>query len=123
MSRGSEMISIYHLGKTFDERTDWIDLLRKAVHEPWAAHGLRPDLPIEGGLGDLYEALQGTRMQAAMASAAVSLLESGTPEERRFMFAIPFEEAPSAKVRLLKLLEQARDRLDARDVTGILHRL
>jgi hypothetical protein len=117
------MRSLNHCGETFDERTDWIGYLRNAAVDEYSVRGLRDDLSLRSGLGELYEALQGTPMQAAMASAAVFLLEMGTPEERHLMFAIPFEEAPGAKKRLLKLLEQSRVRLTASDITGILHRL
>lgn len=117
------MRSLNHCGEIFDERTDWIGYLRNAASDECCVHGLREDLDLRSGLGELYEALQGTPMQRAMAAAALTLLEVGTAKEQDLMYAIPFEESPGAKRRLLNLLEQSRHRLDSSDVDTILHRL
>jgi hypothetical protein len=117
------MTRLEHCGAVFDEKTDWIRYLRSAVKRDGLVPGLRDDLDLHPGLGELYEALAGTPMQAAMASAALTLLEQGTPEERKMMHAIPYEEAPGGKERLLRLLVQGRDRLTQHDVGAILYNL
>jgi hypothetical protein len=116
------MTELRHCGGIFHEKMDWFAFLLDVAHGR-SSHGLRPDLDIEAGLGELYEALQGTPMQSAMASAALRLFETGTHQERDMMRAIPFEEAPGAKERLLRLLEQDHDRLTTRDVTSVLYDL
>jgi hypothetical protein len=117
------MKQLEHCGKVFDEDTDWVRYLREAIRYDGAVPGLRDDLSLRGGLGELYEALQGTPMQAAMASATLLLFETGTRRERDIMCALPYEEAPGAKERLRRLLEQDRDRLTQSDVNGLLHGL
>jgi hypothetical protein len=122
MCEDTDMTRFEHCGENFDEKTDWLTFLRDAA-QGRSTYGLAPDLDVHAGLGELYEALQGTSMQAAMASAALRLLETGDPKEQNMMYAIPFQRAPGAKQRLLKLLEQSRARLDSDDVDTILHRL
>ena len=117
------MTKLERYGAVFDESTDWFEFLRRAARGQPSAYGLARDLDTRAALGDLYEALQGTPMQSAMASTALTLFETGIREERDLMRAIPMEEAPGAKARLLRLLEQDHDRLTTRDVTSVLHDL
>jgi hypothetical protein len=117
------MTKLEHCGALFGEDMDWLRYLRSAVKHDGNVRGLRDDLDLDAGLGELYEALAGTPMQAAMASAALTLVEQGTPEERKMMHGIPYEEAPEGKERLLKLLVHGRDRLNQYDVGMILYNL
>jgi hypothetical protein len=117
------MKRLEHCGEVFDENTNWVRYLREAIQYEGAVPGLRDDLELRGGLGELYEALAGTPLQAAMASAALLLFEAGTRQERDIMRALPYEEALGAKERLRRLLEHDRDRLTQSDVGGILYHL
>jgi hypothetical protein len=117
------MQRLEHCGAVFDEQTDWIRYLRRAIERDGDVEGIQDYLDLHFGLGELYEALQGTPMQTAMAAAALTLVESGTEEERERMRGLPYQRAPGARERLLRLVSQKYDELGSDFVWGILYRL
>lgn len=110
-------------GREYSVNTDWLAELREAAKYPFGPSWLRSDLDVASGLADMAEQL-GAPFDAAIADAALTLVESGTSEERAAVWQLPWERATNAVQRLLHLIETDRSRLEAiRGVPNVLWRL
>jgi hypothetical protein len=116
-------------GHTFVEPDNWVEYLRNVVTErellPTFGINLKYDYAgVDRLIGELYDRLQGTGADVAMADAALRLLETGSPDEMYAARIAPFAAAPNAYDRLLKLVTDHRDRLvQARMLTSVLSEL
>lgn len=110
-------------GREYSAKTDWVAELREAAKYPFGPSWLRPDLDVASGLAEMAEQL-GAPFDAAIAEAALKLVETGTEEERTAVWQLPWERATNAVGRLVHLVERDRSRLDAiRGVPNVLWRL
>lgn len=97
-------------GHVFDESTDWLTFVRTAANRPAEAPGLRDDVETSVALSALASECEGTPLETAMADAALTLIEKGTPSEMDVVRRLPYEKAPDAFARLLRALENAPER-------------
>jgi hypothetical protein len=100
-------VQIVSNGHVFDERTDWLEFLRKAANRPAEAPGLRCEVETSVGLSALASEIAGTPLETAMADAALKLIEKGTPKEMDVVRRLPYEKAPNGFDRLLTALQKA----------------
>lgn len=114
----------YH-GRTYDDATDFLAELREAVSTGAGPSWLRSDLPLPWALSDWSESLKGTSLEAKLADAALTVLETGTLGQAEAVTGLPFELAPRAVDRVLDVLEREPARLgsDPRAIPSVLWRL
>jgi hypothetical protein len=103
-------VQIESNGHVFDEKTDWLEFLRTAANRPAEATGLRDDVETSVALSALASEMAGTPLETAMADAALTLIEKGTPKEMDTVRRLPYEKAPNGFDRLLRALENTSAR-------------
>lgn len=115
---------VYH-GRTYDDATDFLSELRAATRAPTGPSWLRSDLPLPWALSDWAEALKGTPLEFKIADAALTVMETGTPEQAEVVMGLPFELAPRSVQRVLRILdcEPSRFGSDPRSIPSVLWRL
>lgn len=117
------MSATTYRGREYSAKTDWVAELREAAKYPFGPSWLRADLDVASGLAEMAEQL-GAPFNAAIADAALELVETGTKDERTAIWQLPWERATNAVERLLQLIDTDRSRLDAiRGVPNVLWRL
>ncbi len=84
----SEAITYY--GVTYDEKTDWRELIAHPSYE-----GFEKDLSLHDQLGALSEALRGTPMEIGLADAAMEVIERGHDSEMNIVSAAGWRKAPN----------------------------
>ena len=104
-------MKIVHEGYEFNDDTDWAAYLRKAA-DTGVVWGLRNDLELTMGLSELASALKSApALLERLADAALSVLETGDQKAIETIQRLPYEAAPDAHDRLLRLVEQDHARL------------
>jgi hypothetical protein len=106
------MTTVHYLGNDYGTATDWSTLLRRAAGDRSGPSWLRGDLDVASALADLAERFRGTPVERSIAEAALEIIEHGTSEQRAAVWQLPWELAPEAPERLLRLIAADRARLD-----------
>jgi hypothetical protein len=123
-SIGDEMTSVNSLGRTYGDETGWAAVLREALNYRFGPSWLRQDLDLASALADLAEQFRGTAAERAIAEASLEIIEQGDSDERAAVCQLPWERAPNAIERLLRLIDHDRARLDeVRGVPNVVWRL
>jgi hypothetical protein len=105
------MYQVEYLYTSFDDRTDWLEFLRRAGTHPESVPANRDCMSLDEALYRIYEALASTPLGPKLADAAMTLIETGQPEEVKIAESIPYEKAPQGFERLLRLLVHQRKRM------------
>lgn len=119
------MTRIEYHGRTYDDATDFLAELRHAVSTATGPSWLRSDLPLPWALSDWAGALKGTPLESKLGDAALTVMETGTPQQAEAVTGLPFELAPQAVDRVVRILDHDPSRFgsDPRAIPSVLWRL
>jgi hypothetical protein len=96
-------------GHTFDERTDWIAILRQGAKGQAFWSWARNDLfDVASVVGDMAETIERSPLADALRGAALDLVEAGSKEEVKLAGQVGYEKAPNAIDRIVAMLNGPR---------------
>lgn len=118
------MSSVVYMGRSYNDATDWLSVLRDAARYPCGPSWLRSDLDVASALAELAEHVKDTSLESSLAEAALSTVESESAAERNAVWQLPWERGSNAVVRLLRLVASDRQRLhEVQGVPNVFFRL